>query len=97
MPSSSPSGKPVGLAGLGNRKDIRNAVEAAAKAESWGAATAHNRAQMLYYIAENLSARAEEFEARLRAMTGASKRRCGGGGGGRDPAHLLLRRLRRQI
>ncbi|MEP9387650.1 aldehyde dehydrogenase family protein [Mesorhizobium sp. KR9-304] len=70
----SPSGKTVGLTGLGNRKDIRNAVEAAAKAENWGAATAHNRAQILYYIAENLSARAGEFEARLRAMTGASKR-----------------------
>ena len=92
-----PSGKQVGLAGLGNRKDVRNAVEAAAKAESWGAATAHNRAQILYYIAENLSARADEFEARLRAMTGASKRGCGGGGGGRDPAHFLLCRLRRQI
>jgi aldehyde dehydrogenase (NAD+) len=69
-----PSGKQIGLAGLGNRKDIRNAVEAAGKAESWGAATAHNRAQILYYIAENLSARADEFEARLRSMTGASKR-----------------------
>jgi aldehyde dehydrogenase (NAD+) len=69
-----PSGKQVGLAGLGNRKDIRNAVEAAAKAESWGAVTAHNRAQILYYIGENLSARAEELETRLRAMTGASKR-----------------------
>ena len=69
-----PAGKQVGLAGLGNRKDVRNAVEAAAKAESWGAATAHNRAQILYYIAENLSARAEEFEARLSSLTGASKR-----------------------
>ena len=69
-----PTGKQVGLAGLGNRKDVRNAVEAAAKAESWGAATAHNRAQILYYIAENLSARAEEFEARLRTMAGVSKR-----------------------
>lgn len=67
-----PAGKTVGLAGLGNRKDIRNAVEAAAKATGWGAATGHNRAQILYYIAENLSARAAEFEARLRAMTGAS-------------------------
>jgi aldehyde dehydrogenase (NAD+) len=67
-----PAGKTVGLAGLGNRKDIRNAVEAAAKAGSWGAATGHNRAQILYYIAENLSARAAEFETRLRAMTGAS-------------------------
>jgi aldehyde dehydrogenase (NAD+) len=67
-----PAGKTVGLAGLGNRKDIRNAVEAAAKTGSWGAATGHNRAQILYYIAENLSARAAEFEARLRVMTGAS-------------------------
>src|SRR5690606_7339159 len=41
-----PAGKSVGLAGLGNRKDIRNAVEAAAKVSSWGAATAHNRAQI---------------------------------------------------
>ncbi|SFQ03650.1 aldehyde dehydrogenase family protein [Tranquillimonas alkanivorans] len=56
-----------GHAGLGNRKDIRNAVEAAAKASAWGAATGHNRAQILYYLAENLSARAAEFEARLRA------------------------------
>ncbi len=65
-------GAAVGLAGLGNRKDIRNAVEAASKAASWGAATAHNRAQVLYYVAENLEARAAEFAERLRAMTGAS-------------------------
>jgi aldehyde dehydrogenase (NAD+) len=65
-------GSAVGLAGLGNRKDIRNAVEAAAKAAGWGAATAHNRAQVLYYVAENLASRAPEFEARLRAMTGCT-------------------------
>ncbi len=68
------AGREIGLAGLGNRKDIRNAVEAAAKAQSWGAATAHNRAQVLYYVAENMSARATEFARRLRAMTGASAR-----------------------
>jgi aldehyde dehydrogenase (NAD+) len=68
------SGRELGLAGLGNRKDIRNAVEAAAKASSWGAATAHNRAQVLYYIAENLAAREDEFARRLRAMTGVSAR-----------------------
>src|SRR5579864_960695 len=45
----------LGEAPLGNRKDIRNAVEAARKAESWTKATAHNRAQVLYYMAENLS------------------------------------------
>ncbi len=64
--------KVIGLAGLGNRKDIRNAVEAAHKAAAWGRATGHNRAQVLYYIAENLSARAPEFAERLRAG-GASK------------------------
>ncbi len=65
-------GAPVGQAGLGSRKDIRNAVEAASKAGSWGAATAHNRAQVLYYVAENLAARSSEFEARLTNLTGAS-------------------------
>ncbi|MGA2495802.1 MAG: aldehyde dehydrogenase family protein, partial [Roseiarcus sp.] len=69
-----PDGKVVGLAGLGSRKDVRNAVEAAAKASSWGAATAHNRAQVLYYLAENLESRAEEFAARLVAQTGAAAR-----------------------
>ena len=65
-------GHAVGQAGLGNRKDIRNAVEAAGKAASWGAATGHNRAQVLFYLAENLNARAAEFAARLKETTGAS-------------------------
>ncbi len=65
-------GAPIGQAGLGNRKDIRNAVEAAAKAGAWGSATAHNRAQVLYYIAENLAARSSEFEARLAALAGGT-------------------------
>jgi aldehyde dehydrogenase (NAD+) len=57
--------------GEGSRKDIRNAVEAAHKASGWTKATAHNRAQVLYYIAENLAIRADEFCARLASMTGA--------------------------
>jgi aldehyde dehydrogenase (NAD+) len=57
--------------GEGSRKDIRNAVEAAHKAAGWTKATAHNRAQVLYYIAENLAIRADEFCARLASMTGA--------------------------
>ena len=61
-------GASIGQAGLGNRKDIRNAVEAAVKASAWASATAHNRAQVLYFIAENLSARTDEFAGRLRAM-----------------------------
>ncbi|MEI4472396.1 aldehyde dehydrogenase family protein [Frigidibacter sp. MR17.24] len=59
---------PVGLAAMGSRKDIRNAVEAAHKAAGWGAQTGHNRAQVLYYLAENLSAREAEFTERLRGF-----------------------------
>ncbi len=62
----------IGEASAGNRKDIRNAVEAAHKAASWSHSTAHNRAQILYYIAENLAARGDEFTARLAALTNAS-------------------------
>ncbi len=57
-------GQIIGQAGLGNRKDIRNAVEAARNASAWGQASAHNRAQVLYFIAENLNARASEFPKR---------------------------------
>ncbi len=67
----SAKGRLLGHIGLGNRKDIRNAVEAAHAARGWGRATGHNRAQILYYIAENLSARAAEFAARIKDMTGA--------------------------
>src|SRR5712672_3518589 len=63
-------GRLLGDAPLGNRKDVRNAVEAARKAEGWGKATAHNRAQVLYYIAENLSQRHEEIAGRLSAVVG---------------------------
>ncbi|MGC2765394.1 MAG: aldehyde dehydrogenase family protein [Candidatus Acidiferrum sp.] len=66
----SKNGKLLGDSPLGNRKDIRNAVEAARKAESWAKTTAHNRAQVLYYIAENLSQRAAEVTARLAAAVG---------------------------
>ncbi len=65
-----PDGQAIGEVGDGNRKDIRNAVEAAHKAAGWANATGHNRAQILYYIAENLDARAAEFAARLVAQTG---------------------------
>ena len=61
-------GRLLGEAPLGNRKDIRNAVEAARKATAWGKATAHNRAQVLYYCAENLSQRRDEIAHRLTAI-----------------------------
>jgi aldehyde dehydrogenase (NAD+) len=66
-----PDGQSVGEVADGNRKDLRNAVEAAHAAEAgWAYATAHLRAQILYYAAENLSARASEFADRLAQMTG---------------------------
>ncbi|WP_300531843.1 aldehyde dehydrogenase family protein [uncultured Mameliella sp.] len=64
------TGKLIGQAPIANRKDIRNAVEAARGAGGWAKATAHNRAQVLYYIGENLSARAGDFAALIDRLTG---------------------------
>ncbi len=64
------NGALLGQSSLANRKDLRNAVEAAQAAKGWAKTTGHLRAQILYYIAENLSARADEFAARLNAMQG---------------------------
>jgi len=61
--------------------------KAASKAAGWGAATAHNRAQVLYYVAENLEARAAEFTERLHAMTGANAREA------RDEVDASIRRM----
>jgi aldehyde dehydrogenase (NAD+) len=66
-------GELLGEAPLGNRKDIRNAVEAARKAAGWAKTTAHNRAQVLYYMAENLSLRQEEIARRLAAIVGGEQ------------------------
>ncbi len=70
-PVLAPDGRYVGEVGEGNRKDIRNAVEAAHAAAAWAATTAHARAQILYYIAENLAARTDELAARLAMIMGA--------------------------
>ena len=67
------AGRQVAEVGAGNRKDIRNAVEAAHKAQpGWSLATAHLRAQVLYYLGENLSVRAAEFAGRIASLTGVS-------------------------
>ncbi|MGB3336419.1 MAG: aldehyde dehydrogenase family protein [Devosia sp.] len=65
-----PAGKLIGEVGDGNRKDIRNAVEAARAALGWSSTAAHSRAQILYFLAENLDYRRGEFAARLKAQTG---------------------------
>ncbi|MBW0448698.1 aldehyde dehydrogenase family protein [bacterium M00.F.Ca.ET.228.01.1.1] len=67
-----PDGTPVGEVGAGNRKDIRNAVEAARAAHKWSQASAHNRAQVLFYLAENLAVRADEFAQRLCVRNGVA-------------------------
>ena len=69
-PVHGPGGNLVGEVGDGNRKDIRNAVEAARAALGWGNASAHNRSQVLYFLAENLQYRRAEFAARIREQTG---------------------------
>lgn len=86
-----PKGKLVGQVGDGNRKDIRDAVEAAHAAHlskpGWAMRHGHNRAQILYFIAENLSARAEEFANRITAMTGRT------GKSAKEEVELSIQRL----
>jgi aldehyde dehydrogenase (NAD+) len=84
-PVWSKSGALLGHASLANRKDVRNAVEAAQTAKGWSKTTGHLRAQILYYIAENLSTRADEFAAKLDAMQG--------GKGGAKEVEASVRRL----
>lgn len=83
-PVHSPKGELVGEVGEGNRKDIRNAVEAARAASGWATTAAHSRAQVLYFLAENLDYRRDEFAARIKAQTGED---------GRDEVALSVERL----
>jgi aldehyde dehydrogenase (NAD+) len=80
------AGERAGEVSRGNRKDIRNAVEAARKARGWTTGTAHNRAQVLYYVAENLAERLEEFAARLAGSRDDGK-------AGRREVELSIERL----
>lgn len=67
-------GRLVGHAPSGSRKDVRNAVEAArGAAAKWARQTAHGRAQVLYFVAENLSQRREEWVRKLGALVGEAQ------------------------
>lgn len=96
----------ISQVGEGNRKDIREAVEAAHKAAPgwvlstqtlvwlhcfwffrWGKRAAHNRAQIVYYVAENLELRREEFASRISEMTGRAVDEC------REEVDMSIRRL----
>jgi aldehyde dehydrogenase (NAD+) len=65
-------GTPIAQVAEGNYKDIRDAVEAAHAAAKWADSNPHTRAQIIYYLGENLEARADEFAQRIVAMTGRS-------------------------
>jgi len=67
------AGRIMGQVGEGNRKDVRNAVEAAVKGQpGWAKRSCFNRQQILYYIAENLDLRKREFAAQLEELTGVT-------------------------
>ena len=61
-PVTAPDGTLLAHAALASRKDARDAVVAARKAfAGWSGATAYNRGQVLYRVAEMLEGRAEQF------------------------------------
>jgi aldehyde dehydrogenase (NAD+) len=74
----SAKGEIAGQVGDGNRKDIRDAVEAAHAAHlakpGWAMRHGYNRSQILFFIAENLDARNAEFVDRIVQMTGRAKK-----------------------
>ena len=67
------NGQSVAVTPEGNRKDIRNAVEAARKATGWERNSAHGRAQVLYFLAENLQAQRERFVQTLSLLQTAQQ------------------------
>ena len=77
LPVRDASGETLADVPRGNRKDVRNAVEAAAKAQgSWAARSAHARAQILFFVGENLAARRSEFADAIMASTGLTSERA---------------------
>lgn len=71
-PVSSPDGTELANAALASRKDARDAVAAARKAQRpWAGQTAYLRGQILYRAAEMLEGRAGQFAEELADATGA--------------------------
>lgn len=70
-------GRFLANASLASRKDARDAVVAARSAQpKWWAATAYNRGQILYRIAEMLEGRRAQFEEEVASAEGISSRRA---------------------
>jgi aldehyde dehydrogenase (NAD+) len=76
LPVNDARGHLAGWVAHGNRKDIRDAVEAAFLAGRWSAATTHLRSQILFYFAENLALRRQELADNLRRLTGGKPAAC---------------------
>lgn len=71
-------GRFLANAALASRKDARDAVVAARKAQpAWAAASAYNRGQVLYRVAEVMAGRRAQFEAEVAQAEGISGRRAG--------------------
>ena len=70
---SSHDGAFLANAALASRKDVRDAVVAARKAcPGWSGATAYNRGQVLYRVAEMLDGRRDQFIEEIRSADGAT-------------------------
>ncbi len=70
-------GRFLANAARASRKDVRDAVVAARKAQQgWAAATAYNRGQVLYRVAELLEGRRDQFVAEVAAAEGLSTRKA---------------------
>ena len=68
------AGELLAHAAQASRKDVRDAVVAARKAQpAWARATAYNRGQVIYRIAEMLDGRREQFAAEVEAAEGRSR------------------------
>jgi len=76
MSTYNADGSLAAIVGSGNRKDIRNAVNAAVKAASWSSQSGHGRAQILYFLAENLAIRESEWIKRLETLCGVTKKQA---------------------
>ncbi|MET0237921.1 MAG: aldehyde dehydrogenase family protein [Kibdelosporangium sp.] len=76
-PVSDPKGKFLANAAHASRKDVRDAVSAARKAfPGWSGATAYNRGQVLYRVAELMEGRREQFVTEVATSEGIQPRRA---------------------
>jgi acyl-CoA reductase-like NAD-dependent aldehyde dehydrogenase len=76
-PVSAPDGKLLAHAAQASRKDVRDAVRAARSAlPGWSGATAYNRGQVLYRVAELLEGRHAQFVDEVSAAEGLSAARA---------------------